>query len=523
MIAPFTSIEHELKSLIEGECFFDRDTREQYSTAASWYKIQPIGVVFPKHIADVQAVARFCNENGIPIIPRGAGTGLAGQAVGMGIVLDFTRHLNGMIRRHDDVVVVQPGIVLKTLNDRLAGTGKFFPVDPASGSLCTIGGMISTNAAGARGLKYGATKDHIEHLSLVLANGEALTLNDAFKPSPLRTRLEQQIAELLLPQKELIDSRFPDVAKNSSGYNLKETILHDGKQNGNRQIDLRKLIVGSEGTLAIVIGAGLKLAPVPAHRTGALAYFSEYESTVEATVAVRSLDPAAIEILDQTYFSHGRGLGPMADTLLKQDALTMLYFEFEGANQEELEHAIERLKQRLLAFHPLDILVLKSEPERDAFWALREEISKRINFSDTFGKASFIEDITVPLQNLPSYFRGLRSILSQYGIRYSAYGHAGSGNIHCAAFVDLNNPEHYRAIDLIAADVNELAISLGGTLSGEHGDGFVRTPFLEQLYGAKIYGLFEEVKRIFDPSGILNPGKIIGKQHSTILHDLALA
>jgi FAD/FMN-containing dehydrogenase len=201
----------------------------------------------------------------------------------------------------------------------------------------------------------------------------------------------------------------------------------------------------------------------------------------------------------------------------------MLYFEFEGDRLPELQNQLERLDTTLAEFRPLKIIQLKTDEEREAFWNLREEISKRMNFSETFGKASFIEDIAVPILRLPEYIRGLREILSRFNIRFSAYGHAGAGNIHCAAFVDLHNPDHYRAIDLIATEVNELAISLGGTLSGEHGDGYVRTPFLERLYGSEVYRLFEEVKKVFDPQHILNPGKIIGKQNTTILHDLALA
>ena len=516
MVAPFASVEQDLKSLLEGECFFDTETRNRYSTAASWYKIQPIGVVFPRHTADVQAITRFCNENEIPIIPRGAGTGLAGQAVGMGIVLDFTQHMNTVLQVSEDTVEVQPGVILNQLNDRLVTSGKFFPVDPASGSLCTIGGMISTNAAGAHGLKYGATKDHIEHLSLVLSSGDAVAIGASRVSQPALSVIEDNMRALLLPNKQLIDERFPKVAKNSSGYNLKETI-------GNNGIDLRKLLAGSEGTLALVTGATLKLSQLPSHRIGALAYFPDYESTVEATLQALEFQPTAIEILDRTYFSHGAGKNFETKNLLRQDAQTMLYFEFEGEDKQALPTTIEKLRKQLEALRPLGFVVLHSENDREAFWNMREEISKQINFSDIFGKASFIEDVTVPIKHLPAYFRGLRTVLSRYNIRYSAYGHAGAGNIHCATFVDLSNPEHYRAVDLIASEVTDLAISLGGTLSGEHGDGYVRTPFLERQYGPEIYRLFEEVKRIFDPKHILNPGKIIGKQHTTILHDLALS
>jgi len=518
MLTPFTSIGHELQSLVKGECFFDNQTREKYSTAASWYKIQPVGVVFPRDVQDVQAVVRYCYEHEIPLIARGAGTGLAGQAIGMGIILDFTQHMNAVVRISDTTVEVEPGIVLQTLNQRLASSGKFFPVDPASGSLCTIGGMIATNAAGAHGLKYHATKDHIESLTVVLSNGEVVTIDAATEhtlSNSTLSNIRNELQTLLFWNKQLINEKFPKVAKNSSGYNLPDSIAND-------HLDLRKLIVGSEGTLAIVVGASLKLSATPKHRVGALAHFKDYESTVEATVKALDKKPAAIEILDQTYFSLGSGMGPETDNLLRQDAQTMLYFEFEGDLPEILEEQVLQLKQYLDEFQPLDYIPLKTERERTMFWSLREEISKRINLTDAFGKASFIEDCTVPIAQLPAYIRGLRTILSRHDIRYSAYGHAGAGNIHCATFVDLTNPLHYRVIDAIASEVTDLVIMLGGTLSGEHGDGYVRTPFLERLYGTEVYRLFEEIKRIFDPRNILNPGKIVGKQNTTILHDLIL-
>lgn len=517
MLTSYSTVEHDLASRVKGECFFETEMRDRYSMAASWYKIRPVGVVLPKDAEDVEAVVRYCAENEIPLIPRGAGTGLAGQAVGMGIILDFTKWMNRI--RHDDnrTATVQAGVVLNTLNQALAVRGVFFPIDPASGSLCTIGGMIATNAAGAHGLKYGATKDHIVNLDVVLSSGERVIIGpEKTDAHPTLSRLRRSLEDLLLPHRQLIASRFPRVAKNSSGYNLVDALTGNG-------IDIRKLLVGSEGTLAVIVGATLQLSPLPKHRTGALAYFADYESTVDATVKALELQPAAIEILDRTYFSLGKQLSRDVQRLLRQEAQTMLYFEFEGDELQDLQDTSQRLAATLQQFRPLDFITLQAPDERASFWNLREEVSKQLNLTDTFGKSSFIEDITVPIRALPQYVRGLSEILNRYAIPFSVYGHAGAGNIHCATFVDLTNPNHYRAIDLIAAEVNDLAISLGGTLSGEHGDGYVRTPFLERLYGEEVYTLFKDVKRLFDPNNILNPGKIVGQQNTTILHDLPFA
>lgn len=518
MLASFATVEHDLAARINGECLFDTSTRERYSMAASWYKIRPVGVVVPKSVEDVQAVVRYCTEHEIPLIPRGAGTGLAGQAIGMGIILDFTKWMNHVQHYDNRTATVQAGVVLNSLNQTLASLGVFFPIDPASGSLCTIGGMLATNAAGAHGLKYGATKDHVVSLDVVLSTGERVTISEPERTDAHSTlsTLQQSLENLLLPNRELITSRFPRVAKNSSGYNLVEAIV------GNR-VDMRKLLVGSEGTLAVIVGATLNLSPLPNHRTGAVAYFADYESTVDATVKALELQPAAIEILDKTYFSFGKQLSPNVHRLLRPEAQTMLYFEFEGDNPRDLEATLERLTAAVQQFRPLDVLMLLTTDERASFWNLREEVSKQLNLTETFGKSSFIEDVAVPITSLPRYVRGLNAILTRYSIPFSAYGHAGAGNIHCATFVDVTNPDHVRVIDQIASEVNDLAISLGGTLSGEHGDGYVRTPFLERLYGHEVYALFKEVKRIFDPQHLFNPGKIVGQQNTTILHDLAMA
>lgn len=517
MSPSYSTIERTLPSLVQGECFFDAETLERYSTSACWYKIKPIAVVHPQHTEDVQQVVRFCHENEIALIPRGAGTGLAGQAIGLGIIVDFMPHMNKPVSINDTTVTIQPGIIHAQLNDLLRPKGKFFPIDPASGSLCTLGGMIATNAAGSHGVKYGATKDYVESLKIVLSSGELVTVDSHGSKSSNQTFREiyTKLQNTLFEKRAEILHGFPKVRKNSSGYNLYDAVQSE-------RLDARKLIVGSEGTLAVVVEATLKLASLPKHIFGAVAYFTDYESTVEATVQALEIHPSAIELLDQTYMKFGKGLNPLADASLAYNAKSMLYFEFETDGSHEGENVYQQLQAALSNSKPIAMLPLKTEDERQQLWNLRETVSRQINYEKLFGKTSFVEDITVPVINLPAYMKGLKEILTRHGIEFSAYGHAGSGNIHCATFIDLNNLEHYRKIDLVATEINDLAISLGGTLSGEHGDGYVRTPFLERLYGAEIYKFFQQVKQAFDPQNILNPGKIIGKQNTTILHDLAL-
>jgi FAD/FMN-containing dehydrogenase len=515
MLQTYHSVAAELASLIEGKCFFDENTRLKYSTAACWYKITPVCVVWPKHTEDVQNVVRFAAEANIAVIPRGGGTGLAGQAIGMGIILDFTPFMNRVVRKSENAVTVEPGIVLNTLNEHLSSDGLYFPVDPASNAHCTIGGMIGTNASGPHGLKYGAMKDHIRSVTVVLSNGETDVIGE---PGSLRNvsscfmqGIIEDVSSRLHGMKGEIERRFPKVPKNSSGYNVFDAVKTSPP-------DFRKLITGSEGTLAIVVDASLTVAPRPKHTGGLLVYFADYETTVEATLAGLASSPAAIELLDRTYFLLGEG-----NSLVDRSAETMLYFEFEGDTVAGIEESLKKLQKTLGSLKPMNTRPLRTARDRTDLWTLRERVSEAMNLQRGSNKASFVEDVAVPLPRFAEYVKGLRTILQRNNIEYSLYGHAGAANLHCAAFVDLNNLDHYRAVDAVAFEVNDLAIRLGGTLSGEHGDGFVRTPFLERLYGPEIYDLFSSIKKAFDPHNILNPGKIIGPQNVSILHDLAMA
>lgn len=514
----FSTITKDIIKLVKGDCSFDEETLDKYSTAACWYKITPVAVVFPKDNEDVQALVKYAYENDIAVIPRGAGTGLAGQAIGYGIIIDFTKYMNCLVSVKGDTAVVQPGMVYSELIEELKPHQKYFPVDPTSGNLCTIGGMIGTNAAGYHGIKYGSMRDHVESIDVILSNGEiasfgAYTSREGSHEDSLFNKIYTTIPSLLNGSKQTILNGFPDVPKNSSGYDLIGAV-------GPKDVDFVKLLVGSEGTLAIAVAATLRLLEPMRNRVGALAYFRDYNSTIGAVLAGIEFDPSAIELLDHSYVQLASGSDPLVDALIEPSSKAMLYFEFEGNDLIRLQKQMVQLNRALAHYDPIKFFPLTTPIEQKSLWQLREIASRVINLEKSSGKTSFIEDVTVPLKNLSQYIETLGQILSRNGIEYSIYGHAGVGNIHCAPFVDLGNPNHYRSIDPIASEVTELAISLGGTLSGEHGDGFVRTPFLERLYGTEIYDLFKMVKSTFDPKNILNPGKIIGEQNSSILHDL---
>ncbi|MEK6571607.1 MAG: FAD-binding oxidoreductase [Bacteroidota bacterium] len=522
-----SSIEKDLKPIITGDVLCDDTSRNSYSTAACIYRIRPVAVVVPRTMEDVQTVVRYAFENQIPLIPRGGATSLAGQAVGFGIVLDCARYLNKILEVdvQNNWVKVEPGVVLERLNKHLSPSSKFFPPDPASASDCDIAGMIGTNATGAHGLRYGATKDYVLSLTTVLSSGELVEFaansedqkpREISSPAGNGNARYNTLRKLLVENKSLILSGYPKVKKNSSGYNLFDAV-------GSDRIDLTKILTGSEGTLGLIVGAKLRILDLPKARAEGLAYFRDHDSMAEAVLESLPLKPAAIELMDKTLLDLARGRNANVERFIEEEAQALLLFEFEAETPDQAAGQLDELRKLLpeklrLAF------TFRVNPENlGSLWEVRKAATHILEeVQSSTKKASFIEDVTVPVEALPRYLKGLASILHSHGISFSVYGHAGVGNVHCEPFLDLRRPEHRALLDVLSNEVFALAISLGGTLSGEHGDGYVRTPFLERLYGRELYNIFREVKEAFDPKGILNPGKIIGPQGVTIAHDLKI-
>jgi FAD/FMN-containing dehydrogenase len=521
-----STIERDLRGEMDGEILTDEASRNAYSTAACIYRIKPLAVAVPRSIEDVQRVLRYAHEYEVPLIPRGGATSLAGQAVGFGVALDCATHFKGIleINREEDWVRVQPGVVLDDLNATLRASDKFFPPDPASSDRCVVGGMISTNASGAHGLKYGATKDHVLALTVALPNGEVAEFEAKANelkprtqvPSGSATAIERSLEALILEKKTLIYQKYPKVQKNSCGYNLIDAVRADG-------VDVTRVLTGSEGTLGVIVEAKVRIGDRPAARATGLAYFRTHDAMAEAVLASLPLHPAAVELMDKTLLDLAHGRSDKIQLFLEEGAEALLLFEFEAEDQSLAEEQLENLRKLLTDQLHLAFAFRVNPENLGSLWEVRKEATHILEELQTrTRKASFIEDVTVPVESLPDYLRGLAWILRSHGISYSIYGHAGVGNVHCEPFLDLSRADHRSLLDLIANEVFEFAISLGGTLSGEHGDGFVRTPFLERLYGRELYSLFHSVKELFDPRGILNPGKIIGLQGESIAHDLKM-
>jgi anaerobic glycerol-3-phosphate dehydrogenase C subunit len=507
------AIANDLKSKVSGEVLFDDISRILFSTDACMYQIKPLGVVVPKNAEDVIETVRYCGDRQIPITSRGAGTSLAGQSIGSGVILVFNKYFREIseVDRAEKSVRVQPGAVLNDLNKHLSSHGLMFGPDPSTGKQCVIGGMIGTNAAGPHTVKYGATKDNILELDVVTADGELRKFSSNSKGS----ELAQKVGDLLFPHRKIIEEKFPRTSKNSSGYNLKETIASDS-------VDLTKLLCGSEGTLGIVVEAKLKLVRIPKERRNLIAYFPSYESCALAAKESLQFEPAAVEMIDKTFSNAALGLDPSIDEILKQDFASIIIFEFEETEPGLAEAKISKLSEHLRKLSLSSKQVLPRDGKEAAkLWRVRKEASAIFYKIEKPGKkTSFVEDVAVPVEKLHAYLEGAQNIFREYNFQCALYGHAGNGNTHAILLIDQKNKEHLSKVDAVANEIYDLAISLGGTLSGEHGDGISRTPFLSKLYGEEVYSLFKQVKENFDPKGIMNPGKIVGEQDTSIVHDL---
>jgi len=513
------AIEAELRREVRGEVAFDDATRALYSTAACIYRVRPLGVVAPLDADDVAAVVGLCRSHGIALTPRGAGSGLAGQALGDGIILDFTPHMNRLVEVADDHVWVEPGLICDELNAALAprpstssGRGLWFPPDPSSSGYCSLGGMIANNSAGSHSVKYGATIDYVEELRVLLSDGTTAHLRPCELDGGAWQRLvgeqtreaqvHRDIRLLVQRHGDLIRTHQPRTSKNACGYRL-ERVIEDGRLN------LSKLVCGSEGTLAIILAARLRIAPLPDARRLALLHFPDVAAAGRAVLEILPMDPSAVEIQERHTIEVIRAGRPDLQGFLPEADQSQLFVEFDGATQDEVAAQLERMRERVCGERGLASRCIEPESDEqvEKLWAIRKATLPLLYTRPGPKRViTFIEDVTVPTDQIPSYIDGLFGIFERHGVEAALYGHAAQGNFHVRPFLDLHDPAEVRKMRAVADEVFDFTISLGGTASGEHGDGIARTEYLGKVYGP-LLPLFADVKRIFDPDNLLNPGK----------------
>ena len=485
--------------------------RVLYATDASIYRVAPSAVALPRDAAQCSAVVRAAAEAGIGVTPRGAGTGLAGGAVGEGLIIDASAHLRaiGTLDRETGTIEVGPGIVLDQLNQCLAREGLMFGPDVATSSRATLGGMIANDSSGAHAPVYGTTSDHIEALEIVLADGSIGWVGrgrEGFEP------LRHQAAEAVLRKQEWIELRLPaDLVKRRPGYDFHRFM--------NEPSNLAVLMAGSEGTLGLITSALLRVVPRPIQRGLGVVCFSSMAEAMAATVELASLGPAAIEHLDSPVFGQSRGRLEFAAAraLLELDdkpceSLLLVEF-FEDVDDRLAELSKKRLGDRTV--------ICPNEVEQELVWNLRRAgLSLVTSCVGAAKPAPAVEDACVRPEDLPAFVEGMQAIIGDAGGAASYYGHAASGLLHIRPILDLHKREDIGRLREVTEAVSSLVRRFGGSIAGEHGVGIARTEFLPEHLGPELIELSAEVKGFFDPDRVFNSGKIVDTGRWRVDRDL---
>jgi FAD/FMN-containing dehydrogenase/Fe-S oxidoreductase len=504
-------IRDDLQGFFRGELLFDEVARILYSTDASIFQVKPLGIAVPQDEGDLRALVRYAHEHRIPLAPRGAGTGLAGESLGSGLVIDLSKNFRQILDVGADTVRVQPGVTLDALNQRLAQDGRRFAPDPASGAVCTLGGMLATNASGSHALKHGYTSDHVIALRAVLDNGECAETTAEVWPL-LPTAAASHYYDILIALGVLLEEHRtaleqPPTATrfDRCGYQLRG-ILRENKLN------VPQLLVGSEGTLAIFTEATLRTAPLPGGRAVVLLGFASLESALRAAVQVLPSAPAACELLDRRLLSLAQGSNANGATPLIDPAVeAALLVEYEtDSSAEAKRRSLDLVNQMTQGERAaLQIVPAFMEDRQERLWRLREAaLPSLFDLKGGAQPVPFIEDVSVPVEALPEYLRRVQEIFQESEITGSFLVHAGAGQVHARPFLDLQRQTDVAKLAPLSEKVHSLALELGGTVSSQHGAGLARTPWVARQFGP-LYPLLRQVKAIFDPRGIFNPGKIV--------------
>ncbi|MFF4834805.1 FAD-binding and (Fe-S)-binding domain-containing protein [Streptomyces sp. NPDC001315] len=481
------ALEAELRGVVRGEVGFDVTSRALVTMDASNYRRVPLGVVAPRDADDVAAVLAVCRSRGVPVVARGGGTSIAGQATGTGVVLDFTRHMNRLVSLDPDArtAVVQPGLVLDRLQEAAAPHGLRFGPDPSTHSRCTLGGMIGNNSCGSHSVAWGTTADSVRELDVVTARGQRLRLGQGWAGAPegLRGLVEGELARLR--------TGFPELPRRISGYALDALLPEKGA-------DVARSFCGSEGTLGVLTEAVVRLVEAPRARALAVLGYADESAAAEAAAGLLPLRPLTVEGM-------AADLVPTAADLPRGGA--WLFVETGG---ETAAQARARAEAVVRAADVLDSLVVTDPAGQRALWRVREDASGTATRMPDGSEAwPGWEDCAVPPARLGAYLRDFRGLLSAHGLRGTPYGHFGDGCIHVRIDFDLLTEQGVVRFRRFSEELAELVVAHGGSLSGEHGDGQARAELLPKMYGAEMVALFERAKAVWDPDDLLNPGMLV--------------
>lgn len=513
-----TALERELRLELEGEVRFDTVSRALYSTDASVYQIQPAGVVVVKTKDDIVRTVRICRKHGCPITMRGGGTSQAGQAIGEGLQVDTSKYFNRLLEVNvaERWARVEPGIVLDELNAALKAHNLRFAPDISTASRATVGGMMANNSSGARSVMYGKTIDHVLEQEVVLSDGSVVQFRprtknevEALAAQPtLEGACYREVRRLATEHAGEIARRYPKVLRRVGGYNLDAFVDADAPFN------LTRLMVGSEGTLGVVLEAKIALVPLPKFKAVLAIQFADLLEALAATPAILAHKPSAIEVMDGFILDNTKqspALDRMRRTFIDGDPGALLCVELYADDERELPPRLAAIEADLRARHfGYRYFATTDLAQQATIWGLREAaLGLSMAMKEDAKSLSFVEDTAVAPERLRDYIDRFLAIVRKHNTTAGVYAHASVGCLHVRPVINMKTEAGVRTFEALANDVADLVLEFGGALSGEHGDGLVRSPFMAKMFGPTLYEAFRSIKRTFDPDGLFNPGKIV--------------
>lgn len=514
-----SNLEKQLLENISGEVRFDEISRKVYSVDASIYEIEPIGIVLPKTESDLLNTIRIAKQHGIPIIARGAATGITGGCIGKGLIIDLSKYMNRILEINEErgYAICQPGVVQDRLNEALAPRGYRLGPDTSTGNRATLGGMAGNNAAGARSLRYGKMVDHVQEVKLALASGNLITFGcldihqwqQKAQEQSEEGNIYRALMHIRTEYAEDIRTRFPHIPRRVSGYNL-DTLLHPDI------INVSQLIVGAEGSLGIISEMKVRICKRPIHTGICLMHCHDMIQAMAAIPQMLSQNPLAIEMIDHHIIEMGAQSPAMKGKLdwLMGRPQAIFAAEFEGETPQEVTEKLEQFKSMVEKASFADHIALITDSNlMNHVWDIRKAglgllLSKR----DYSRAIAFVEDLTVAPEQLAPFMKEFNDYLAKINKSAGIYGHVGSGCMHLRPYIDLRKPEETALMLRMMNEISDLVLKYGGALSGEHGDGHLRTWLNEKMFGKRLYQAFLEVKHAFDPADLMNPGKVVNGQ-----------
>lgn len=520
------SLSEDLKKVIKGEVETSEATLQKYSKDASLFEVKPQAVVFPKNSQDLKNLVKFVSKKkGVSLTARSGGTDMTGGPLSESVVMDFTRHFNKVSAKKESAVS-EPGVWYRDFEKETLKDGYLLPSYPASREICAIGGMVSNNSGGEKTLKYGKTEDYVTNLKAVLSDGNEYAIKELSKKEldkKMKSRgfeglIYKKIFNLINKNYYLIKDSRPKVSKNSSGYNIWR-VWDEKKQ----EFDLTKLLVGSQGTLGIVTEASFRLIKAKPYSGLLVIFLKSFDPLPEVVAKILPFDPVSFESFDSHTFKLAVKFFPRTSLSFAFKFLPELWMvisggipklvllaEFEGDSQAEVD---SQIKKATAALEGMSVRTISANTEKKAkkYWVMRREsfnlLRQRVKGKRT---APFIDDLIIKPEDMSEFLPQLYEILDRYKLLYTVAGHVGNGNFHIIPLMELKTEEERDQIFKSMDEIFKLVLKYGGSITGEHNDGLIRSPYLKMMYGEKVYKIFAEIKKIFDPKNIFNPSKKIG-------------